>query len=152
MPVQILYLTNTSITKTSILLLYARIFGVVTRFRWALIAVGFLVAAFWVSCVIVTLAGCRPFSAFWDLVQTGHCVNGPPFTRGNAIINMCLDVLVLCLPFPMLWRIHTTRRQKVILMSMFALGGLYVFSFFFLLPPLFPLIRDLIVSKMKRGY
>ncbi|PKY07982.1 FAD/NAD(P)-binding domain-containing protein [Aspergillus campestris IBT 28561] len=123
MPVQILYLTNTSITKASILLLYARIFGVVTRFRWVLIAAGSLVAAFWVSCVIVTLAGCRPFSAFWDLVQTGQCHNGPPFTRTNAIINMCLDVLMLCLPFPMLWRIHTTRRQKVILMSMFALGG-----------------------------
>lgn len=122
--VQILYFTNAVFTKTSLLLLYHRIFGVIKGFRLALWASGSLVIAYYIACVITSIAGCSPVSKFWDPSVPGKCISQVVFFRYNGVGNMLLDVLILCLPYPMAWRLQTTARQKLILSGMFLLGGL----------------------------
>lgn len=119
-----LYFTNAVLTKASLLLLYHRIFGVVKGFRWALWASGALVIGYYIACVIVLMASCRPMSKFWDPSIPGTCINLIAFFRWNGVGNMLLDVLILCLPYPMAWRLQTTLRQKWILTGIFLLGGL----------------------------
>ncbi|KAL4897648.1 hypothetical protein BDV59DRAFT_190567 [Aspergillus ambiguus] len=121
--VQLLYFTNAVFTKASLLLLYQRIFGVVTRFLWALRITGFLVTAYWIACSIVAVAGCSPVSYFWNKDQPGSCIDETNFFRWNGIANIFLDFLVLCVPFPMLWYIKTSLRQKFLLSGIFLLGG-----------------------------
>lgn len=122
--IQIIYFTNAVFTKTSLLLLYYRIFGVIKAFRWALGAAGSLVIAYYIACVITSIAGCSPVSKFWDPSVPGKCINQVDFFRYNGVGNMFLDVLILCLPYPMAWRLQTTARQKLVLTGMFLLGGL----------------------------
>ncbi|CEJ57370.1 hypothetical protein PMG11_06063 [Penicillium brasilianum] len=120
---EILYFTNAVLTKGSLLLLYHRIFGVVKGFRWALWASGALVIGYYIACVIVSIAGCRPVSKLWDSSIPGTCIDLIAFFRWNGVGNMLLDVLILCLPYPMAWRLQTTLRQKWILTGIFLLGG-----------------------------
>ena len=122
--VQITYFVNAVFTKASLLLLYHRIFGVVSGFRWALWISGFVVMGYFIACVIASIAGCHPVSYYWNHDQPGHCIDEVNFYRWNGIVNMLLDVLVLCLPFPMTWRVNTSLRQKLILTGIFMLGGL----------------------------
>ena len=35
-----------------------------------------------------------------------------------------LDIIALCLPMPILWRLHTDKARKVQLIGVFSLGGL----------------------------
>ncbi|KAJ6178544.1 hypothetical protein N7519_009005 [Penicillium mononematosum] len=123
MAVQLVYFTNAVITKASLLLLFHRIFGVVRGFRWILWVSAFLVVAYFIVCSIVSIVGCSPVSKSWDKSQPGHCIDEVAFFRWNGVGNMLLDFLVLCLPFPMAWRVNTTIRQKCILTGIFLLGG-----------------------------
>lgn len=122
--IQIIYFTNAVFTKTSLLLLYYRIFGVVKAFRWALWTAGSLVIAYYIACVITSIAECSPVSKFWDPSVPGKCISQVDFFRYNGLGNMLLDILILCLPYPMAWRLQTTVRQKFILFGIFFLGSL----------------------------
>lgn len=122
--VQITYFVNAVFTKASLLFLYHRIFGVVSRFRWVLWISGFIITGYFIACVIASIAGCSPVSYYWDKQQPGACIDEVNFYRWNGIVNMLLDVLVLVLPFPMTWRVKTSLRQKLVLSSIFCLGGL----------------------------
>ncbi|OQE37327.1 hypothetical protein PENCOP_c010G03362 [Penicillium coprophilum] len=121
--VQLLYFTNAVLTKTSLLFLFYRIFGVVRGFRWALWVSGLMVVAYFIVCSITSIVGCSPVSKAWKTSEPGHCINEVAFFRWNGVGNMILDFLVLCLPLPMAWRVKTTTRQKCILSGIFLLGG-----------------------------
>jgi hypothetical protein len=123
MAVQLLYFINAVITKSSLLLLFYRIFGIVRGFRWVLLASALLIFAYFIVCSITSIVGCSPVSKAWNSGQPGHCIDEVEFFRWNGVGNMILDFLVLCLPFPMAWRLNTTTRQKCILTCIFLLGG-----------------------------
>lgn len=120
------YFTNGVLIKASVLLLYYRIFGTVKAFRRAVWACGRLVIGYYIACTIVALAGCSPpaISRAWDLSIPGTCMDIITFFRWDGVANMLLDILVLCLPYPMAWRLQTTLRQKWILTGIFLLGSL----------------------------
>ncbi|KAJ5820243.1 hypothetical protein N7474_005834 [Penicillium riverlandense] len=120
---QIIYFLNAVFTKAALLLLYYRIFGVVKHFRWALCATWFLVIGYFIACTIVSIAECLPVAKFWNPSGPGSCIDMVAFFRWNGVTNLILDVLVLCLPFPMAWRLQMTTRQKLILTGIFMLGG-----------------------------
>ncbi|KAF3023887.1 hypothetical protein E8E15_006390 [Penicillium rubens] len=71
----------------------------VRGFRWILCVSAFLVVAYFIPV---------------------HCIDEVAFFR-NGVGSMLLDFLVLCLQFPMAWRVNTTR-QKCILTGIFLLG------------------------------
>jgi len=122
--IQTLYFLNTTLTKISILLLYYRIFGVVNNFRIALYIAAALVIAYWIPTTILAYLGCTPFARNWDQTLPGTCVNLVAFFRWNGICNLILDVLILCLPIPMVWRLSVSVRQRLELSGIFLLGAL----------------------------
>ncbi|KAL4923821.1 uncharacterized protein BDV17DRAFT_301564 [Aspergillus undulatus] len=138
MAIQLIYFTNAVLTKSSLLLLYHRIFGIVKRFRWALWSSWFLITAYFIACVIASIFGCRPVSYLWTRFEDrntnansdaeaqiqGSCFKEVAFFRWNGIANMFLDILMLVLPLPMVWYMRTSRRQKVLLTGIFSMGGL----------------------------
>ncbi|KAJ5233793.1 uncharacterized protein N7469_005559 [Penicillium citrinum] len=123
---QVIYFTTAVFTKVSLLLLYYRIFGVVRTFRWALWISFGLVISYFISCTIVSIVSCSPVPKFWDPSLPGYCIDEVAFFRWNGFANMALDILVLCLPYPMAWRLQTSIRQKFILTGIFLLGGFSV--------------------------
>ncbi|KAL4941124.1 hypothetical protein BDV06DRAFT_223418 [Aspergillus oleicola] len=133
MAIQLVYFTNAVLTKSSLLLLYQRIFGVVQRFRYALFTSWFLIISYFIACVIASIFSCIPVSYLWDRFAgpdpnennnaPGSCFNEVAFFRWNGIANMLLDVLMLVLPLPMVWHMCTSLRQKVLLTGIFGMGG-----------------------------
>ncbi|KAL2854877.1 hypothetical protein BJY01DRAFT_243527 [Aspergillus pseudoustus] len=125
--IQLIYFTNAVLTKSSLLLLYQRIFGIVRPFRIALGISWFLIIGYFIACVIASIAGCLPVSYIWtrfeDPPGTGSCFDEVAFFRWNGIANMLLDILMLILPLPMVWRMKMSKRRRFLLTGIFGMGG-----------------------------
>ncbi|KAF3762737.1 hypothetical protein M406DRAFT_18111, partial [Cryphonectria parasitica EP155] len=121
--VQEVYFLNAVLTKCALLCLYYRIFGISRRFTIAIYVVGVLVVSYFIVCVVLSIAGCQPVSYFWNKAQAGRCFNEVNFFRANGITNMLLDITVLILPLPMVWRLDLELRQKLAVTGMFLLGS-----------------------------
>ena len=128
MAIQILYFSTAVSFKSSLILLYHRIFGVVRWFRYMLVAAESIVACYFIVCLFVAVFECNPVSYYWDKANIrGSCINQTQFYRWNGVANMLIDLLILCLTFPMVWRLKIGTRQKVTLSSIFLLGT-FVFA------------------------
>ena len=122
-----LWLATAAATKASLLLLYYRLFSPSRRFRLAVRIGAVIVFCQWFSLTCATIFQCRPVAAFWNhTIQNVKCIDLPAFTVASGVLNLMTDVLILCLPLPMVWGLNTTRAQKVTLTGIFLLGVLYV--------------------------
>lgn len=91
-----------------------------------------LVIGYFVACSLAAIFGCQPVSYFWNEDQPGRCMNEYMFFKVNGILNLILDILVLLLPWPMLWRLQMHTKKKIALSMIFSLGLLYVIEMPFL--------------------
>ena len=120
----ILYNPATALTKISILLLYRRIFPQ-PRLLIILRVVGAFVLCYCTTQFFVLLVQCRPVRAAWD-----PTVADPTCIRVNAAyivigtFNAVVDIVILCIPIPLLWRLQISIQKKAQLISIFLLGGL----------------------------
>ncbi|GKZ35836.1 hypothetical protein AbraIFM66950_006634 [Aspergillus brasiliensis] len=122
----LIYVVTVPLIKLSVLLFYRRIFGM-NKAMWFCVA---LTIGYWISCTIAFLVCCRPVSYYWTQYADpagGRCVyNLYPFYIGNAAANVTTDVIILLVPMPLIWKLHMRTTQKVLICSIFLLGGLSV--------------------------
>ena len=125
MGIQLFYFSTSVTFKTSLILLYYRIFGVVWTFRSVCIVTEAIVACYFFVCFFVTIFECRPIAYHWDkAIPGGSCINQPRFYQWNGVANLLIDLMILSLTFPMVWKLKINVRQKVTLSGIFALGTL----------------------------
>ncbi|KAK4173610.1 hypothetical protein QBC36DRAFT_293235 [Triangularia setosa] len=77
------------------------------------------------SFVIVSLAGCRPFSANWDKVSNPDyvCIETSNFYVAQTGVGAILDCLILLLPTGVIWGLRNMpRRRKLGLWVLFSVG------------------------------
>lgn len=120
---QILYKCTITLTKTSILLLYIRIFPQ-KRFRCAVYWVMVFVLLYAIASITATIFQCHPIKRAFNHKLLGSCINLTAFWYCNATASIFGDCLILALPMPLITSLHLPRRQKYGLMMVFALGGL----------------------------
>ncbi|KAI1293196.1 hypothetical protein F5Y03DRAFT_411326 [Xylaria venustula] len=121
---ELLYGLVFPIEKTTILLLYLRLFHV---HRWFRITTYILIAYIWlwgISEVIVAIAQCIPIAYQWDKSLDGHCINQLAYYRWVSVPNVIHDVVMLVLPLPMVWSLQIDLRQKVALSGVFLIGSI----------------------------
>jgi hypothetical protein len=71
-------------------------------------------------CVIFN---CIPVQAAWDITITGaRCISIRSIYLGGSVPNVCLDLVIVLMPLPHVWRLHAPLAQRVVLAGMFALG------------------------------
>jgi hypothetical protein len=129
---QIFYKCCTWSYKASILMMYHRVFGDTPdvraygiRFRSLLIAMLTVVGASFLASLIVTIFACVPLARSWDKSVAGHCVATVPWWYSYAALNIVTDLIILAMPLPLINGLQQIgRRQKVVLMGIFTLGGL----------------------------
>lgn len=120
----ILYNPATALAKISILLLYRRIFPN-PRLLIVLWTVGAFVVCYCTAQFFVLLIQCRPIRAAWDpTVPNPTCVRVNTTYIIIGAFNALTDIVTLCIPMPMLWRLQISRERKAQLIGMFMLGGL----------------------------
>ncbi|RAL17774.1 uncharacterized protein BO97DRAFT_402275 [Aspergillus homomorphus CBS 101889] len=110
--------------KLSILLMYRRLFPTKT-FGYATAAVGAIVLGWMISVVLAQILTCLPVDAAWNLSKAAdsHCIDQMKFYYGNSISNLLTDVIILCLPLPLIWRLKMTHEKKLGVTAVLLMGG-----------------------------
>ncbi|CAF9921783.1 MAG: hypothetical protein GOMPHAMPRED_002398 [Gomphillus americanus] len=120
--------------KLSALFFYRRIFcsgrnGVFNIVTWVTIAV---VVAWEICFFVMTFLVCGPdlHNLFYN-ASTTICTILFPYYEATVISDFLLDVLILVMPIPLIWRLHTniSRKLAVTGVFMFALAGITKTSF-----------------------
>jgi len=125
MALQIFYFCSAALFKSSLILLYYRIFGVSKGFRKALLVAWIIVLCYFVANLLAAIFECNPIAAYWDKsIPGGKCVNTVAFYRWNGVTNLLIDFMILTLPLPMIWRLSLKLQQKIALTALFLLGAL----------------------------
>jgi hypothetical protein len=120
----IIFATSVSVTKLSILLFYRRIFGT----NWMYWVCMFLVVGYEVAIVVAFLSGCRPISYFWEAYTNpdavGTCIDMPRFYFINGVCATIIDVLILLVPFKVIYNLKMPTSKKVSVYAILVLGAL----------------------------
>lgn len=119
-----MYLCALPAIKISICLTYLRIFDS-KRFRWIVFGAIGLNIAYAIAFLLVSIFQCWPISyawTHWHGETVGRCNNVNAQGWASAVFNVFLDILVLSLPMPMLWKMQLNKRKKFLVMLMFGVG------------------------------
>lgn len=119
---QATYKASINLTKSSILLLYLRIFGGLQWFRYICISQITLIALYCTASLIVTIFQCSPIQRAWNKEIDGTCINIAKFWYANGGFSIVTDVVILLLPMPLVYRLQISCVHKVALMLVFTLG------------------------------
>lgn len=115
-----------TLPKLSALLFYHRIFGRTHRwFHCGLWVLGTVVCCWLVTAMILDAALCISEKGFWDPTIHSRCLSRYAILLGTAIPNIPIDLGILLLPMPLLWKLHTTTRRKISLAIIFVCGYWY---------------------------
>jgi len=117
----LLYVVSLSLTKTSICLLYLTIF----TFEWArrasyAVLTVVVITSLW--AVATTLTYCIPLQATWDPTVVASFCQGQDAWWANTGIIIVTDLMIFILPIPFILPLKLPRRQKLVVVGIFAIG------------------------------
>lgn len=122
----ILYFSVVTAIKISILLMYRRIFSV-DYFRLESLLVGIIVVVWWIVGTIATIISCLPIDRLWMGPSVGgYCFDFNIFWMAMGAVELVVDILILLLPVNVILGLRMSKQQRVLLVGIFLLGGLYV--------------------------
>ncbi|KAI4717159.1 hypothetical protein E4T48_06623 [Aureobasidium sp. EXF-10727] len=112
------------LTKMSILMLYRRLFPI-DNFRYLWWMCAFCTVGYGLGAMFSSLFACVPVRANWDMtIAPTRCINKQAFYIGNGVMNIVTDLMILCLPIPIVWRLTLELKQKIVLSFVFTLGSI----------------------------
>ncbi|RAH48502.1 uncharacterized protein BO95DRAFT_356743 [Aspergillus brunneoviolaceus CBS 621.78] len=108
--------------KASILMQYFRVFPTrrMRRICWLMIAV---LATYGTWAVLSAFLNCVPVAKFWDPSIPGFCLSSEGLWFSNASMHITTDLVILIIPIPALMALELPKKQKIALISIFAIGG-----------------------------
>jgi hypothetical protein len=121
---QITYKFSINLTKSSILLLYMRIFCNIRWSRIACIGLISIIAMYCTITVFVTIFQCWPIQRAWVKNTEGHCIDNAKFWYANGSFSISTDIIILAIPMPLVYALKIPRVQKAALIFVFTLGAL----------------------------
>lgn len=118
-----LYATSNALAKHSAVFFYHRIFTPFPKFNYALwLTHGIIIA--WAVVMVGYTFVCHPVRRFWDPSMPGACPGRFRYYVATIAWDFCLDVWILVLPLPMLWRLQLKLERKSLLIALFVVGYL----------------------------
>lgn len=118
-----IFVLITTTTKISILLYYRRIFAT-QKLKRNTVIIGVLTAFVWLTSELGFLLKCLPLKSSWDPLIAGHHMNFNVFVLVIGIMDLLLDISVLCLPMSMIPGLKLSLRHRINISVIFLLGGL----------------------------
>ncbi|KAK2589500.1 hypothetical protein QQS21_012821 [Conoideocrella luteorostrata] len=118
--IQITYAVCMALLKVSICLLYVRIFPQ----RWIKICsygIILLSASWALYTILLGLLICRPIAALWE-PKSGTCGDENAGYSSVSAVELVIDVFIILLPLPVVWRLNMTTVSKIATTSLFCLG------------------------------
>lgn len=119
------YCVTISLPKLAICVLYRTLFPQrsVLIILWI---TGSIMVGTCVASLIADLAACKPFTANWASIETQNtvCINKENLYIWGTFPNIVTDVVLLAVPLPIIWRLHTSTQLKVGLSVTFICGSM----------------------------
>ncbi|KAI0398798.1 hypothetical protein F4802DRAFT_114603 [Xylaria palmicola] len=106
--------------KLAVLQFYKRIFAVPSFVLCANIVIVF-VLMFMVAATFTQIFSAWPIPNWWTLGKT-YTINYGAFLTSFAAIDLLLDIVILCLPFPVIRNLQVDQSRKFLLLGVFSLG------------------------------
>jgi hypothetical protein len=104
--------------------MYRRIFPIDEFFLQSQI-VGALVLVWWLVGTVLTIVSCLPVDRLWIGPNAGgYCFDFNIYWMSMGAVELVIDSLLLILPVRMVLGLQLSRQQKVLVVGIFALGGL----------------------------
>jgi hypothetical protein len=130
---EIILTAGLTLTKLSLCIFYLRLLeGTNSGASRRIILTLMVVIMVWGSGFTVAIAlQCRPVKAVFKINYPGErCVDTRVGLVVHAVVDIFTDVCIYLLPIPLTWGLRMRRRQKVLVVGLFALGALCVFPSF----------------------
>ncbi|KAB8260251.1 hypothetical protein BDV32DRAFT_149732 [Aspergillus pseudonomiae] len=116
-----LYNLSLNLTKTSMVLLYLRLFPLRTyRIVLVIVLIFVIITGLWM--VFASFFMCIPVRGAWDLSSPHNCIPKEVLWSLNAALQIITDMTIVILPMPLLAKLQLPRKQKIALILVFALG------------------------------
>ena len=104
-------------------MLYMRVF-ISRHFKWLCYGALAIVVGSGIATVFATLLQCVPLERSWNKTIDGTCIDSSKFWLANAVLNISTDAVVLVLPIREVFKLLLKLQEKIMLYSVFLLGGL----------------------------
>ncbi|KAI6080694.1 hypothetical protein F4821DRAFT_275689 [Hypoxylon rubiginosum] len=121
---QVVWAAANTCVKFSILSLYTGLFpnNKLARICYVLMAFSM---AYLISVSILAFLLCEPVTYNWDkTIPDGTCNGVGTSFLAAGITNLVLDAFIVALPMPLLFRLHMSLPKRLMVASMFSLGGI----------------------------
>lgn len=121
----VLYKLGVSFIKSSICLLYLRIFTdkLFRILTWTTLA---LTAVFGIIISLATIFQCRPITATWDPNERSKeatwCASTEALWYSSGTFFIITDLVLVILPIPLIWKIQRPLKEKLLLYVIFGIG------------------------------
>lgn len=76
----------------------------------------------YILAIILTSVSCIPTSKAWQPWIDGHCFDRRITDILTAWVNLLMDLVVLILPQPIIWKLNMTRNRKIGVSLVFSAG------------------------------
>ncbi|GFG13385.1 hypothetical protein IFM5058_06420 [Aspergillus udagawae] len=151
--IQKFWAPSMAFVKISIVVFLKRLLGAVRVYAIISNCLIAFIAVWALTAVLVNTFQCTPVQYYYDKTLKGHCMKGQvQFFQTMGSIALIEDVIILCLPIPIVWRLQITFRQKIALTVIFSLGGLVcIFSLMRLIEFRHFVVTDLASSSAKES-
>lgn len=111
--------------KLSIIILLRRLLGSVKRVLSLTLFLAVFVSAWGLAALFANTFQCWPPQYFWNEEVEGHCISGEKaLFMATGSVSSLQDMMLLAIPFAVVWRLQMTSRKKVLLPILFGMGGM----------------------------
>lgn len=109
--------------KTSIFLLYYRVFAPKKLLRYIIIIGIACCFAVYTMSLAVDVYFCAPHAGKkWNLLVPFSCTKAGGFSIAAGAANLALDVFMLALPIPVILQLQLPFKRKMVVLAMFMTG------------------------------
>ncbi|KAG9232690.1 hypothetical protein BJ875DRAFT_71802 [Amylocarpus encephaloides] len=116
------------IIKACMLVMYTRL-TLALPTRRLVIYLSIYVFVGWVSTEIAFFTACRPFYGYWAMPPpTPQCTTLEHYAIVQGAFNISSDLLMLCIPLPLFYKLNVPWRQKGVLVVIFGMGTFVIIA------------------------
>ncbi|KAH6715269.1 hypothetical protein BKA61DRAFT_604081 [Leptodontidium sp. MPI-SDFR-AT-0119] len=120
----ILYGPAAFLTKTTLLLIFTRVFAHARRVvLFVYVFIG-IMACYYMPVLILKIRICTPIKGLWNPTVDASCFNQQSIFFTDAIVSVVTDVVVLLLPGPLVSTLKVSTCKKVRIAALLGAGGL----------------------------
>lgn len=122
----IIYAAACCFPRLTLLTLYFRIFEKHRVYRVACYTLMALIIGLAIALILVDIFICVPVGSLWSLTATAEdssCLSFAKFYRYSSLPNPILDVMMLALPQPIVWKLQLSTQARIGLAVTFLTGS-----------------------------